>query len=122
MKYKLWLYSSILLSLFLVFFFYPNPYEDMFPLFNDLLTILIFMPSVFVLISSLASLFDDLVRNHKLWIILPLCFLSVGGLGWKMLGIFHPLTIVLVLIFGIFIGVTHFGISKVLKQNLSSKF
>lgn len=117
MLYKLWLYSSTFLALLLVFYFYPKPFEDEFPLFNDLLTLLIFMPSVFVLISSLASLFDDLVRSQKVWIIVPLSLLGIGGFVWTMVGMFHTITIVLVIIIGIFIGVSHFGISKVLKKS-----
>lgn len=120
MRYKVWLTISIMAALFLVVIsFPPNSMEDEFPLFNDLISIFIFVPASFILSSSLISLLKDAFKNINIWVIISfISLITLLIVGLKLLAAFSVVTAFIILTTGILIGCCHFGITIFLKNNI----
>ncbi|RFU66800.1 hypothetical protein D0463_08650 [Bacillus sp. V59.32b] len=119
MKYKVWLWVSSLISLFLVYVSnLPHPKEDMFLLFNDLISVFIFVPASFMLASSIISLLDDGLQKIRTWmIILAIHALVLTIVSVKLVERFHIIPLSFILFVGTLLGVMHFSVSVTLKKN-----
>jgi hypothetical protein len=110
--YKVWMFINILISLILSIKFYPlGSFEDEFSLFNDFFTIIIYVPSVFILASSIIGLLVE-----KWYLIISLFIIVLVLIGFKLVSIYNFLSVVFILSGGLLIGCLNLTFTKLLKN------
>lgn len=121
--YWFWIIVSIVSSSLISFYAIPTYTLDNYnAVIDDIFTIILFIPSISILVSSIAGIITRLLKWVPLKIFLPITLLVYSVcMDIKLIYYYSQVTTIFLIIFGLIIGSFHFSLTKLLEKKRDNK-
>ena len=121
--YWFWIIFSIVTSSLISYYSIPSYTLDNYnAVVDDIFTIVLFLPSISILVSSIAGIITRLLKWVPSNIFLPITLIVYSVCMYvKLIYYYSQITTIFLIIFGLIIGSFHFSLTKLLEQKRDNK-